>query len=314
MTGKYTYEKLVSELGIQKADRLAYIDFTLRFKGTLSRKELSTFFGLKEATASSAISDYKTLRNENVDYNRSIGKNEIMHSTFEALLEIEAETALEMLANGFNKNKFKSEPLISYERVGDLPKKLDPEIIAKVTRAINGKTGIECIYLSASSSNHSQRLLYPTAIFYDGISWMFRAYHQHQNPEKSAYKCFNFSRLASVTERPDNPADHNETLEGDSDWNTIAPVILALHPHLSEEERAALSYEYGFDNGTDQIVVNTRAPLLYYLVSHWKIDVRQDVLSIEKPKDNKHINNYSFYIKNRDTLQHYHCMEHVFNV
>ena len=117
MNRSFTYEMLLHELGVQKADRLSYIDFLLQFKGSLSRADLTSFFGIKEASASQVISEYRELRPNNVEYDRRQGKNVILYSTFSPLIEISAENGLGMLANGFNKTKLSEMPLIEYERI-----------------------------------------------------------------------------------------------------------------------------------------------------------------------------------------------------
>lgn len=308
MVKKYTFDDLQREYGVREAERLAFIDFIFHFKGALSRSDLTTFFGLKEAAASQAITQYRELRPFNIEYERSLGKNVILRTSFEPLIELDAEMALGMLANGFNKNKLWEDSLLPYVRIGSSPKKLDVAIVSRVTRAIGEKYALNCKYFSGTSNNHGDRTLFPTAIFYDGISWMFRAYHKNTETNKGSFKCFDFSRVVSVNEIPTMNPEKGEDLNGDDDWHLTTPIVLKIHPHLKDDQKILLRYEYGIAPNSDEFVINTKAVLFYYLVRQWKIDVRSVVTT---PADTS-AGDYNFHLQNRSTLEHLHCMENVF--
>lgn len=307
MNRKRTFEALNEERGVKTAARLAYIDFFLQFRGGLSRNDLNSFFGLKEAASSQIIAEYRELRPFNVEYDRGAGKNVILRDSFEPLIDFEAEVALSMLATGFNRKRLLEESMIPYVRIGNSPKKLDVDLISKVTRAISGRYAIECRYFSATSNNHGTRMLFPTAIFCDGVSWMFRAYHKDPIAD-SSFKCFDFSRLIDVTELSNISAGKNEVLESDADWHMVTPIHLKVHPNLPLKEQAILKCDFNIEPEKNELIVNTKAVLFYYLVKQWKIDVRTAVPTegITNPE------NYNFHLQNRSSLEHLHCMEHVF--
>lgn len=302
------FSELVGREGVQIAERLAYIDFLLQFKGSFSRSDLTAFFGLKDAAASNLVSKYKEHRSTNVFYDRKAGKNVINVKHFEPLLELGAETALGMLGNGFNKNKLQDNPMIPYERVGLSPKKLDVTFVSKISRAICNHSGVICCYRSGSSSNHAPRVLFPTAIFFDGMAWMFRAYHRGDISGANEFKCFDFARIQSV-EESDLVADAHERLEKDADWHITTPIHLELHPTLSESNKAATRIEFGIDDGSNELIINVKAVLFYFIAKYWRIDVSTET-------DNTHPytsqSYYKFHLKNRKTLEHLHCMENVF--
>ncbi|MES2822477.1 MAG: WYL domain-containing protein [Pseudomonadota bacterium] len=310
MIKKHTFDSLQREYGVREAERLAFIDFVLQFKGALSRIDLTAFFGLKEAAASKAIAQYRELRPDNVEYERSLGKNVIVRASFDPLIHLESEVALGMLANGFNKNKLLEDSLLPYVRIGNISQKLNVEFVSRITRAISEKSAISCKYFSATSSNHGDRTLFPTAIFYDGMSWMFRAYHKNLEANTGSFKCFNFSRLVSVTEMSKMYANKGEDLNADNDWHLTTPIVLKIHPYLKPDQQAILRYEYGVNPDTDEFVINTKAVLFYYLAKQWKIDVRSIVTA---PLDTS-AEFYNFHLQNRSTLEHLHCMENVFKI
>jgi hypothetical protein len=307
----YNYEQLLDEVGnVSKTDRLAYIDFLLMFKGSITRQDLTDFFGIKMASASAAISDYREYRKDNVAYSHKVAKNVIKRSSFNALLNYSAESALGMLANGFNKGKFNVTSFLPYERIGFLPRRLDVHLVAKITRAISNKSSITCEYLSHSSKVHDERILYPTAIFYDGISWMFRAFSISKSTPDGDFRSFNFSRVGSAVEMPPNLAKKHQTIQSDTDWQTMIPVVLQIHPSInSEPKKSVLVHEYGVDPTTNQLSISVRSVLFYYLKEQWSIDVRtEDEIKI----DNRRLH-YNFILKNSSTFKHMKCMEHVFS-
>ncbi|MBV7317009.1 WYL domain-containing protein [Shewanella sp. NIFS-20-20] len=309
MSNQYSYLELLEKTkSTSKADRLAFIDFLLMFKGGLNRSDLTDFFGIKEASASAAISDYKKHRQGNVTYEHREGKNVIKLDTFNPLLTYSAESALSMLANGFNKGKVDSQRLIPYERVALLPKKLDVEVVSKVTRAITNKTAIDCEYFSRTIGTQIKRRLFPTAIFYDGISWMFRAYSSGDKFNDDGFKSFNFSRLKSVIETTNIFASPTQRFESDKEWHMSIPVVLKVHPSIEGSQKEALLYEFDMDRDTEQLTISVKAVLFYYLVEQWKIDTRR-VKEVSKMAhyDNK----YNFILINRTTMESYKCMENV---
>jgi hypothetical protein len=299
----FTYDELLEKYNPQRAERFAYIDFVLRFLGGLNRSDLLDFFGIGDAAASKEISEYKKLRAGNVDYDRVLRKNVILRDSFEPLINLDAETALGMLANGFNKNKLFDRPMLPYQRVGAPPHHLNIDFVSKVTRAMHSKTAIVCKYISGNSKNHEERTLLPTAFFYDGQSWMFRAFHRDSVKGKGSFKCFEFSRLLNVSECQNDVASRSETLQQDADWHLVVPLQLVLHPGLTENKKSTLIQEFALDEKQSEFVITEKAVLVYYLKKHWKIDVN------DLPDSR---GNYNFHLKNGETLKHLHCMENVF--
>ena len=299
----FTYDNLIQRYNAQRAERFAYIDFVVRFLGGLNRSDLLDFFGIGDAAASKEISEYKKLRPQNVDYDRVLRKNVILRDTYQPLIDIDAETSLGMLANGFNKNKLYDRPMLPYQRIGATPHHLNVDLVSKITRAISSKTALKCSYLSSNSSNHGERILLPTAFFYDGQSWMFRAFHRDLNSGKGHFKCFDFARVLTVEELAQDSAKNHETLSQDADWHLVVPLQLVVNPDLSDSKKSTLSQEFSLDDNQSDFVITEKAVLVYYLVKHWNIDIS------DTPKAG---DSYNFHLKNGDTLKHLRCMENVF--
>ena len=299
----FKFEKLIEECGnIQKAERLAYIDFMLIYLGAINRSDLKDFFGIAEAAASKAITEYKNLRANNVEYNRVLRANSLLRDTFEPLLSVDSEVALGMLANGFNKSKLTENRLISYRRVGNSCTKVSTSDVSKVTRAIHGQYVIECVYASANSNNHKTRILFPYAIFNDGVSWRFRAYDRNKVSEKSGYKCFNFSRLDKVKERIKDLPKTSESHEKDKDWHEVVPVHLSLHPSLNNNQKFALRKDFGLVDNKNDFIQTEKAALVYFLIETWKVDTSKN------PSKN---NIFNFYLENSDYLAQFNSIKNI---
>jgi len=211
-----------------------------------------------------------------MEYNRTLRANALKRESYTPLLDFDAETTLGMLANGFNKNKL-SEPvktIVPFEKIGKIPNQLSIECIAKITRAISCGHSIRCCYYSENSSNHDERTIVPLAIMYDGVNWMFRGYHRHD--EKSVFfKNFHFSRAKNVVELFEDKnvkKQPTESLEQDKRWNLIVPLQLKLHNTLNDAQKNRVRTDFGMNQDTDEITISVRSAYLWILEKKWFID------------------------------------------
>lgn len=287
------YLSFEMEHGVQKAERMAFIDFQLRFTGTIKRSDITEQFGVADSAASKEIAEYKSIAPGNVEYDRALRSNAII-DTYQPLLKISAEQGLGMLANGFNKNLLVERPIAPYQRVGVFPKQLNVELVTAVTRALSNSVGLSCKYLTANSENYGERLMFPTAIFYDGKTWMFRAYHR----EEEIYKNFNFARILEASVLPQTQAKERETIEADADWNTKIPLLLRLHPSLSELDALVVRRDFGLESDKSEFTFFERVALVYYLIDNWNVDVSH------KPSK-KNEAGFKFHFPMREILEHF---------
>ncbi|WP_061034288.1 WYL domain-containing protein [Vibrio splendidus] len=277
------------------AVRLAYIDFKLRFSGFINRSDLTNMFGLKEAASSKLMSLYaEKTEKKNMVYDHKIRAN-VMLNTFEPLLNINSETALGMLANGFNKNKIYETPELPYTRIGQIPNQLQTENVERITRAMAGGYSITCDYMSASSENHSSRELVPLTLLFDGINWIFRAYYRNENK----FRNFNFSRALNVKENSNSPKAPHEELTEDKEWTTQVPLLLIPHPFLEDKDKETLAADFGLKDS--KLIITERLALIWLLKSQWKIDDRcsDDLKNERRFKTNK----FNFLLSNQDMVK-----------
>lgn len=303
MATTYDYARLSEEFG-STAERLAFIDFKLRFTGEIQRADLANAFGISEASSTRLLSSYHQLRQDNMKYDRSKKVNVICDESYQPIVDMDADTALGMLAHGFNKNRLIGKPILKYSRVGRVPEQLDVSEVATITRTMfNGKT-MTCDYISASSTNHKARDLVPLTLISDGKNWLFRAYDRSED-KKYKFKNFNYSRVCNI--RTINGDDGNsqvyETLEHDSKWNVMVPISLELHPKLSKNLRESVRHDYGMDNNQNEIYLTERGALVWLLCNQWLVDKGQS--NYENQQENGSNIQFHFILKNRDMLLDY---------
>jgi len=300
-----SYEELKNEKSTL-AERLAYIDFKLQYTGFVKRAELGDMFNIAEAASSKALSEYIERYKSNIEYDASQKVNVISRATFKPLIHWDAEVALGMLANGFNKNKLpnSTDALVPYDKIDKFPNKLSSECVAKVTRAIAGGYAVQCKYLSDNSENHDFRTLVPLSIMHDGVTWMFRAYHRGDS-KKIYFKNFHFSRMREIVELNDSVEGkrrQEEALSEDKHWNLKIPLELRLHPNLEPKTKNLIRWDFGMEEDANEVMVPIRSSFLWILTRKWLIDDRDEH---QKSLDKKDKLNrfYKFELLNRETVE-----------
>lgn len=281
-------------------ERLAYVDFKLRFTGHISRLDLGETFGIAEAAASRVLTEYGVAKPEN----KAQKVNTIIRESFSPLISIDGETALGMLANGFNKNKLTNNTVLPFEKVGVIPNRLNISEVAMITRAIAGEYAISCNYFSEHSSNHETRTLMPLAILYDGSQWMFRAYDRTET-KTDKFKNFHFARSMNVVEEFQSKEKKrlgHEGLGHDKSWNLRLPLILKLHESLSEENKAQIRRDFGIPQEQDELFTSEREAFIWITKKKWYIDDRnQKQIELDNKEGLKRF--YKFKLTNHEMIE-----------
>ena len=92
----------ISELPKNIYDRLEYIEFMLRFRGWVSRIDLTERFGIGEAAATRDIRQYREFAKSNLELNQSTKKYEIIESSFDPLFDLQISSAMSKLRTSRN--------------------------------------------------------------------------------------------------------------------------------------------------------------------------------------------------------------------
>ena len=303
MSNIFSYSQLQDEVGAN-AERLAFIDFKLRFTGLIRRSDMKEAFGLAEAAASRMLTQYSELRPDNFYYDRPKKVNVLNLDLYKPLIPIDAETGLGMLAHGFNKNKLIDKPILPYMRIGRIANSLDVKDVSIISRAIYGEYAIECNYISGSSSNHDKRCIVPLALLHDGKNWIFRGYDRSDQKKDSKFKNFNFSRATAISkvEGDDGVQRVYESLNEDPKWTKPLPILLELHPELTNEQKKTVRQDFGMLPDKNELVLTESAAVVWILTKIWNIDTG---LSDSKKEDEKEKPFYKFELKNKEMIQPY---------
>lgn len=290
------YSILQSNIGTN-AERIAFIDFKLRFTGLIKRSDLYDEYGLSDTSATRLISLYSELRPKNLSYNRVKKVNVIEADSYTPLIELDMDISLGMLAHGFNKNKLTDNPIVPYTKIGAITNLVNLDDVAKITRALSNKQAIACTYISGNSEKRDSRVLIPLAILSDGKNWIFRAYDRSESKNEK-FKNFNFSRVANITDVPIEELEQKnyEAISQDSKWNLTLPVSLELHPTLSDYMREVIRTDYGMQPDQNELVIMEKAAFLWILTKQWNIDTN---------KSNNNKSFYKFTLKNLAMLEQY---------
>ncbi|MGB9096952.1 hypothetical protein [Erwinia sp.] len=278
------------------AIRLSFIDFKIFYTGVLSRSELIEEFGVSEITSSRIISEYKERRGDNLYYDQSEKKFFLNLKGFIPFVDLKAEDALFMLANGFDKNRvIKKKGLIGFEMIGVDTNPLCNKKVAAITRAIFQGLMISCVYNSAAGRDLSERKIIPLVILFDGINWIFRANHPDANGNVK-YKNFNFSRVIEVSDDLVK-VGREYGLDYDKLWNGIVPLDIEIKTDLDNYAKERVRRDYGMADEENNILMTQRAAFVWIILNQWKIRYsgNKDFLG----------DNYLLELKNEEMLKKY---------
>ena len=270
-----------------KAERLAFIDFKVRYEGVINRSDIAREFGVSETIASKDISLYKEVTNgKNLQPTRT---NTINVEEYSPLVNIKAHNALDMIFEGFCRNKLDDTPPKNYKRAC-YTADLSQENVSIVTRAIHRKKRVLCSYVSANSDKRKLRKLEPVGAYYDGLNWIFRALDLSDDNRK-IYKSFHFSRIIEVAETSE---DAVASVENDAKWNSIIPMQLQLHPTLTEIQKEGYRKDFGMDEGQNEMILTPTLVESWSIIERWGIDTNITPLPIGR---------FPFHLKNAEMLQ-----------
>lgn len=282
--------KEINELPKNVYDRLEYLEFMLRFRGWISRVDLTLRFGIGEAAATRDIRLYKDLSEQNLMLNQSSKKYEILEKTFRPIFELPISSALSKL-----RTAKVSEALGMSEFDGILcPQRLSLpkiELIAKVTRAISGTKQLNIAYRSVNNGL-SKKTIRPHAVFDNGIHWYVRAYDE-SNPD-SPYRSYALTRIVSIEIGDDS--DPNASVGGaltDYQWNRMVNLELVPHPN-KKNVKCPETIEHDFNMSNGCLKLSVRAAVVGYWLHHWNVDCTED--------HNLKGYDYQLWLRNHPTL------------
>ncbi|KAA0876451.1 WYL domain-containing transcriptional regulator [Nitrincola tapanii] len=268
-------------------ERLAYIDFSLQYHGSVSRIELMRHFDIAVASGTRDFALYRELAPDNLIL-RLDNKRYYRTDRFQPLFQHDTHAVLNTLAHGFG-DKLSLTPSGS-GFCEEAPALMTPPqaTLAILTRAISQGLVVEMTYLSLASG-HKRRQVVPHSLVNNGRRWHLRGYCRSRG-EFRDFVCTRITQLDAV----EKPVAVSERQGADAEWNQYITLDLVPHPGHQHPEAIALDFSMSEEDGQPLLRLNTRAARAGYLLQHWQVDASPD----------HHLppNQYHLWLRNSDTL------------
>lgn len=256
-----------AELSAAQRQRLAYIEFRVWFYGEVSRKDVLERFEVATAAGTRDLALYRELAPLNVSYEHKAYR---YLPTFVPLFEHEVERVLAALTCGFGAG----EPARGGAPVSHaVPGRLNQpqlEILATVTRAMQGGYALRLIYHSMKTGAGFREIV-PHALVDSGLRWHVRAYDR----TKGQFRDLVLTRMERVVPLPEATekqfAAADEKAVADLQWNQW--VTLHLEPHPAHPHPETIERDYGMQHG--RLTVTLRAAVVGYVLRQWLVDCSQ---------------------------------------
>lgn len=245
--------------------RLSHIDFRANFLGVVTRSDLITRFGIKEAASTRDITEYRNLAPDNLEYD-GVRKAYTRSENFKPLFKYSVTQVLTALTEGFGEEFIgEQKALITC----DTPYQLNKPslvVLSVLSRAIYQNKAVNITYRSVGSGKSTREII-PFALVNNGLRWHIRAFDR----KRSRFMDCVITRISDPAILNSPIAEH-ETRESDIQWNRIVELEVVAHPKLANPE--TIEFEYGMENKV--LKVNIRAAVAGYLLRLWNIDCSDD--------------------------------------
>lgn len=261
--------------------RLEFIEFRLLWEGGVNRADITSYFGVSVPQASNDLSVYQELAPENIRYDKS-EKRYFATDLFTPLFL--KEDAGHYLMQLLSVAEGVSEPeetwlagVPSFDIIRMPRRNIDPSIWRVMLRSVRETKSIEIRYQSLSDSRPKPtwRWITPHAFGYDGHRWHVRAFCHID----LRFKDFLLPRILKTREIGEPLA----AAQDDYVWNEFTTVIVKPHPGLTEDQQHVVAMDYGM--GKNQLKIDIRLALLYYLLKRLNLDFAED----KRPPREQHI-------------------------
>lgn len=256
----------LNSLNFAQKQRLSFIDFSLLFKGAISRKDLTQKFEMGMANATRDLALYKELAPKNIELNAT-NRTYYQSTTFKALFTYDPQKTLIKLANKISDG---FDGVLEVAFPVDAPLQLnvpDIYIVAKLVQAIINKKAVSIIYTSLTSGSKAREII-PHTIVDNGLRWHIRAFDRKTN----SFRDFVITRISKTTILDSVVNEFEKEIE-DNQWMRKMDLQIVPHP-INVQYKQAIELDYGMDGGQLQITV--RAALVGYILRRWNVDCTEE--------------------------------------
>lgn len=248
--------------------RYRLIETVAWWEGRLTTNHLMQSFGISRQQASKDINTYIAEHApKNLEYDKHL-KGYVPSRHFKPLfIDDSASAYLHLVNQNHDRAPHIDGLALAYahtEVLGVPDRSVRPEVLRPLLKACRENLRLECDYVSFTTPNGEIRLISPHTLIYTGIRWHVRAYCEKNRD----YRDFVLSRFRGIPELMDDQSEQHR--EHDQDWQTLVSVIIVPDSRLKPEQRSIIEADYGMQNG--QLVVETRGPLVQYVLQRYQID------------------------------------------
>lgn len=233
-------------------ERLLFLDRCFTWRGRANRRDLTARFGVSVAQAAIDFRTYLALAGAQAP------EYDAEKRTYTARPDhrpLAAETLKDWEA------AVRERPVDEFCELPPLERANEPEIVARLSRAIADGLAVQIRYISMKSGDDGLQWIVPTCFASDGERIHVRAFSFKHGTHRD-YVPARISANSSFATRP-APVP----LPFDADWHMIARIKLAPRKSLSPEQAKAVRREYGFRGET--LVVEIRKALEFYVDRRW---------------------------------------------
>lgn len=278
--------EILNEINQSQRERIFHIDFRMRFMGTITRNDLVTRFGIKEAAATRDIAKYREIAPNNLWYD-TVSRKYFSTYSFKSIFEHTPEKALLALTTGIGDDSIGSHKSLV---LCEIPSQLsvpDIDVLSVVSSAIHQERPMEVEYYSTNSGK-TTRTIIPFALASNGTRWHVRAYDR----KWEQFRDFVLTRMNSAKLLEDEVAE-SERKEADNQWNRVVDLEIVPHPNPTNlPHPETITLDYHMEDGVLHLPV--RAAIAGYLLRRWNIDCTEDH-SLEGQE-------YQLWLRNHPTL------------
>lgn len=242
-----------------------YIELLLMWRGKLNTGDLMVRMGISRQSASKAISNYKELHPNTLNYNASEKRYEPAE---EFLPEFTSGSFQEYISlfHGELSDSLSTSFLPSTHRPPS------PYIVRPIINAIENHQRLDVFYASISSPEFEERIISPHSLIYDGSRWHVRAWCE----KNQQFRDFVLTRIKEVFGLE---GDTRFGIELDKGWNTWVDLSIEADPRLSEARREIIAMDYGMTadaSGQLKRTYRVRGALIIYWLQQLRLDRYSD--------------------------------------
>lgn len=256
----------LKELPRSQRERLAYIDFSLYFLGSLRRIDLAEKFETGPSGATRDIAIYRDLVPDNCELDQTEKAYRPLPS-FVPLFEHSPRRVLTALTQGFGEGL--GDEVESLIRC-DIPTSLSVpscDVIAPISRAISRGLAVRLHYTSIESGQ-TEKTLVPIALVYNGVRWHARAFDR----ERQSFRDYVLTRMERPIVLESSSSSKEEAADQDAQWSRVMSLELVPHPDHPRPE--LVRSDYGMTEGV--LKVKVRAANAGYMMQCWAVDCSPD--------------------------------------